>query len=95
MPIDVVKTRMQTFSGRQTAKSSGFFCAYKIFTQEGIKPLFAGLVPRLVRVSVASVLIFQLYENSFKLVSVADKIFGTGTKNAEAKAVEVGFRGVD
>ncbi|KAK7207473.1 mitochondrial tricarboxylate transporter [Myxozyma melibiosi] len=88
MPIDVVKTRVQTFSGRQAANSSSLLCAYNIFTKEGFRPLFAGLLPRIIRVSVASVLMFQIYENAYKLTTAATNLLGIESEPSSSSGGE-------
>ncbi|KAK9449273.1 mitochondrial carrier domain-containing protein [Limtongia smithiae] len=93
MPIDVVKTRMETLSGRQQAKGSSMYCTYLIFSQEGVTKLFAGLMPRLLRVSIASMLMVSLYESAFKAVSVLDRLVAPATSlNSSEDAEQEGNR---
>ncbi|KAK9464297.1 mitochondrial carrier domain-containing protein [Lipomyces arxii] len=73
MPIDVVKTRMQTLSGREAANGNNLICTYLIFTREGVSKLFSGMVPRLIRVSFQSVVMFTLFEASFQALSLMDR----------------------
>lgn len=51
MPLDVIKTRMQSLEARQAYRNS-FHCAYRIFTEEGIRRFWTGTTPRLARLVV-------------------------------------------
>ncbi|KAK9460057.1 mitochondrial carrier domain-containing protein [Lipomyces oligophaga] len=73
MPIDVVKTRMETLSGRQLAKSRSTLCMYQLFMTDGVLSLFNGVFPRIIRASVATVIMYPLYRNG---LAIADFIAG-------------------
>jgi len=53
MPLDVVKTRMQSLEARAQYRNS-FHCAYRIFTEEGILRLWTGTAPRLTRLVISA-----------------------------------------
>ena len=61
MPLDVIKTRMQSLGARGEYRSS-FHCAYRIFTEEGVRRFWTGTTPRLARLVVSS---FLLSSNLF------------------------------
>jgi len=67
MPLDVIKTRMQTLEARQQYKNS-FHCAYRIFTEEGILRFWTGTTPRLARLVLSGGLVFTIYENIIKMI---------------------------
>ncbi|KAF7789106.1 hypothetical protein EIP86_000041 [Pleurotus ostreatoroseus] len=68
MPLDVIKTRMQSLTARQQYKNS-FHCAYRIFTEEGILRFWNGTTPRLVRLMLSGGIVFTVYENIIKMIS--------------------------
>jgi len=68
MPLDVVKTRMQSLEARAQYRNS-FHCAYRIFTEEGILRFWTGTTPRLTRLVLAGGIVFTVYENVIKLLS--------------------------
>jgi len=67
MPVDVIKTRMQSLGARQQYRNS-FHCAYRIFTEEGILRFWAGTTPRLARLVVSGGLVFTVYENITRVI---------------------------
>ncbi|KAI0655688.1 mitochondrial tricarboxylate transporter [Cubamyces menziesii] len=67
MPLDVIKTRMQSLEARQAYKNS-FHCAYRIFTEEGILRFWTGTTPRLARLVMSGGIVFTVYENIIKLI---------------------------
>lgn len=75
MPIDVVKTRMQSLGARQQYRNS-FHCAYRIFTEEGILRFWAGTTPRLVRLVVSGGLVFTIYENIIRVIGGREEAAG-------------------
>ncbi|KAK9247991.1 mitochondrial carrier domain-containing protein [Lipomyces tetrasporus] len=83
MPIDVVKTRMQTLSGREAARGNNLLCTYQIFTAEGPWKLFSGMMPRLFRVTISSMVMFSFYEVAFKAVSFIDERPGASNRKSE------------
>ena len=52
MPLDVIKTRMQSLEARQHYRNA-FHCAYRIFTEEGVRRFWTGTTPRLARLLVS------------------------------------------
>ncbi|KAF9528795.1 mitochondrial tricarboxylate transporter [Crepidotus variabilis] len=65
MPLDVIKTRMQSLEARQQYRNS-FHCAYRIFTEEGVRRFWTGTTPRLVRLVLSGGIVFTVYENIIK-----------------------------
>jgi len=68
MPLDVVKTRMQSLEARSQYRNS-FHCAYRIFTEEGILRFWTGTTPRLARLILSGGIVFTVYENIIKVIS--------------------------
>ncbi|TDL27018.1 mitochondrial tricarboxylate transporter [Rickenella mellea] len=66
MPLDVIKTRMQSLEARQLYRNS-FHCAYRIFTEEGLFRFWAGTTPRLARLVMSGGIVFTIYE---KIIAV-------------------------
>lgn len=66
MPFDNVKTKMQSIQGGR-AYSGSFDCARQIFSNEGLKGLWKGTVPRLMRLSVSGIVSFSIYEQVIAL----------------------------
>lgn len=68
LPFDVVKTRRQVELGELQAKnlscqgSSTFRCMRLIVTEQGISGLFAGFLPRLIKVAPACAIMISTYE---------------------------------
>ncbi|KAJ7494645.1 mitochondrial tricarboxylate transporter, partial [Mycena galericulata] len=67
MPLDVVKTRMQSLEARAQYRNS-FHCAYRIFTEEGIFRFWNGTTPRLTRLVLSGGITFTVYENIIRLL---------------------------
>ncbi|EMD32830.1 mitochondrial tricarboxylate transporter [Gelatoporia subvermispora B] len=67
MPLDVIKTRMQSLEARQAYRNS-FHCAYRIFTEEGLLRFWTGTTPRLARLVLSGGIVFTVYENVIKLI---------------------------
>ncbi|TFY54560.1 hypothetical protein EVJ58_g8790 [Rhodofomes roseus] len=61
MPLDVIKTRMQSLEARQAYRNS-FHCAYRIFTEEGLLRFWTGTTPRLARLVMSGGIVFTVYE---------------------------------
>ncbi|TFK95181.1 mitochondrial tricarboxylate transporter [Pterulicium gracile] len=61
MPLDVVKTRMQSLSARSQYRNL-FHCAYRIFSEEGVLRFWGGTTPRLVRLMLSGGIVFTTYE---------------------------------
>lgn len=67
-PIDVVKTRMQSTNGIKLYGNS-MICSLRIFMEEGPLRLWAGLVPRWLRMWASGGIMFVVYEQSNRLLS--------------------------
>ncbi|KIM29237.1 hypothetical protein M408DRAFT_328914 [Serendipita vermifera MAFF 305830] len=67
MPLDVVKTRMQSLDARSQYRNS-FHCIYRTFTEEGILRFWTGTTPRLVRLVVSGGVTFSVYERVVSLL---------------------------
>lgn len=52
MPLDVIKTRMQSIHAKQEYRNL-VHCGWRIFKEEGALTLWKGAVPRLARLSVS------------------------------------------
>lgn len=59
MPLDTVKTRMQSLEARQNYKSS-FHCAAMIYKNEGIFTFWSGALPRLGRLTLSGGIVFTM-----------------------------------
>jgi len=67
MPLDVIKTRMQSLEARQAYRNS-FHCAYRIFTEEGLLRFWTGTTPRLARLVMSGGIVFTVYEKIIRLI---------------------------
>ncbi|KAI0299030.1 mitochondrial tricarboxylate transporter [Multifurca ochricompacta] len=67
MPLDVIKTRMQSLEARAHYRNS-LHCAYRIFTEEGVLRFWTGTTPRLVRLVMSGGIVFTIYEKVIILV---------------------------
>jgi len=72
MPLDVIKTRMQSLTARQQYSNS-FHCGYRIFTEEGILKFWAGTTPRLVRLMLSGGIVFTVYENIIRVIGAREQ----------------------
>lgn len=59
MPLDTVKTRMQSIEARHLYKNT-FQCAVKIAKEESILAFWAGALPRLARLSMSGGIVFMM-----------------------------------
>ena len=59
MPLDTIKTRMQSLEARKEYKNS-FDCAAKIFRNEGLLTFWAGALPRMGRLTFSGGIVFVL-----------------------------------
>ncbi|POR32507.1 Mitochondrial carrier protein [Tolypocladium paradoxum] len=59
MPLDVIKTRMQSLEARMNYKNS-LDCAVSICKHEGVLTLWSGTVPRLGRLSLSGAIVFTV-----------------------------------
>ncbi|KAF2838617.1 mitochondrial tricarboxylate transporter-like protein [Patellaria atrata CBS 101060] len=71
MPLDTVKTRMQSIESRSQYKNS-FNCAAKILKEEGILTFWSGAVPRLVRLMLSGGIVFTMYEKTMEQLDRLD-----------------------
>ncbi|POW11092.1 hypothetical protein PSTT_05496, partial [Puccinia striiformis] len=67
MPLDVIKTRMQSLEAK-TKYVNSFDCGYQIFKFEGVSRFWKGTTPRLIRLSLSGGIVFTVYENLIKLM---------------------------
>jgi solute carrier family 25 (mitochondrial citrate transporter), member 1 len=59
MPLDTVKTRMQSIEARKQYKNS-FVCAARIFREEGLLTFWSGALPRLGRLILSGGIVFTM-----------------------------------
>ena len=71
MPLDTIKTRMQSLEARQNYKNS-FACAASIFKNEGVLTFWSGALPRLGRLSLSGGITFTVYEKMMELLDHLD-----------------------
>lgn len=67
MPLDVVKTRMQSLEAKSLYRNS-FHCAARIFSEEGIRMFWKGATPRLARLVLSGGIVFTVYEKVIVLI---------------------------
>ncbi|KAI0270558.1 mitochondrial tricarboxylate transporter [Gloeopeniophorella convolvens] len=67
MPLDVIKTRMQSLEARAQYRNS-LHCAYRIFTEEGLLRFWTGTTPRLARLVMSGGIVFTIYEKVIAFV---------------------------
>ncbi|CEQ42669.1 SPOSA6832_04518, partial [Sporobolomyces salmonicolor] len=67
MPLDVIKTRMQSLEARQNYRNS-FHCAARIFSEEGVLRFWRGATPRLARLVLSGGIVFTVYEKVILLI---------------------------
>lgn len=61
MPLDTIKTRMQSLASRTEYRNS-FHCLARIITEEGFLSLWSGALPRLARLILSGGIVFTTYE---------------------------------
>jgi solute carrier family 25 (mitochondrial citrate transporter), member 1 len=71
MPLDTIKTRMQSIEARKEYKNS-FVCAARIFKEEGVLTFWSGAVPRLARLMLSGGIVFTMYEKTMDLMDSLD-----------------------
>lgn len=71
MPLDTIKTRMQSLEARKLYKNS-FACAASIYKNEGVLTFWSGALPRLGRLSMSGGIVFAMYEKSMQLMDTMD-----------------------
>jgi len=59
MPLDTIKTRMQSIEARKEYKNT-FDCAARIFREEGVLTFWSGAVPRLARLVLSGGIVFTM-----------------------------------
>ncbi|KAF9644619.1 mitochondrial tricarboxylate transporter [Thelephora ganbajun] len=67
MPLDVIKTRMQSLEAKSQYRNS-FHCAYRIFTEEGVLRFWTGTTPRLIRLVLSGGIVFTVYEKMIAVI---------------------------
>ncbi|KAL8286618.1 hypothetical protein RQP46_004146 [Phenoliferia psychrophenolica] len=67
MPLDNVKTRMQSLAARTEYRNS-FHCAYRIATEEGALAFWRGATPRLARLILSGGIVFVVYEKVIEMI---------------------------
>lgn len=60
MPLDTIKTRMQSIEAKKEYRNS-FNCAARIFREEGILAFWSGALPRLGRLMLSGGIVFAMY----------------------------------
>lgn len=78
MPLDTVKTRMQSIEAKTEYKNS-FNCAARVVREEGFLTLWSGAVPRLGRLILSGGIVFTMYVSNFSY-SYLLLIISLGTK---------------
>ncbi|KAF2224478.1 tricarboxylate transport protein, mitochondrial precursor [Elsinoe ampelina] len=71
MPIDTVKTRMQSIEAKHEYRNS-LDCAAKIFRHEGVLTFWSGALPRLARLVLSGGIVFTMYEKTMDLLDTLD-----------------------
>jgi solute carrier family 25 (mitochondrial citrate transporter), member 1 len=71
MPLDTVKTRMQSLEASKNYKNS-FACVASIFKNEGVLTFWSGALPRLGRLSLSGGITFAIYEKAMQLFDQVD-----------------------
>ncbi|KAJ3507623.1 hypothetical protein NLJ89_g6198 [Agrocybe chaxingu] len=71
MPLDVIKTRMQSLEARSQYRNS-FHCVYRIFTEEGVLRFWTGTTPRLARLVMSGGIVFTIYEAMIKAIGARE-----------------------
>lgn len=70
MPFDNIKTKLQALDSK-TAYRGSMHCLQDIVRVDGVKGLWKGTTPRLIRLSVAGILAFSIYEQVITLTRKA------------------------
>lgn len=71
MPLDTVKTRMQSFEASKHYRNS-LDCAVQIYRKESITAFWAGALPRLGRLTLSGGIVFTVYEKTLELMEWFD-----------------------
>jgi solute carrier family 25 citrate transporter 1 len=67
MPVDTVKTRMQSLEARKMY-SGTINCFYKIATEESLLTFWKGATPRLGRLILSGGIVFTVYEKIMQIL---------------------------
>ncbi|RPA76089.1 mitochondrial tricarboxylate transporter-like protein [Ascobolus immersus RN42] len=70
-PLDSVKTRMQSIEAKKEYRNS-VHCGVRIVKEEGVRVLWSGAAPRLVRLVLSGGIVFTMYEKSMELFEKFD-----------------------
>ncbi|OZJ04032.1 hypothetical protein BZG36_03576 [Bifiguratus adelaidae] len=70
MPLDVVKTKMQSLRAKELYKGS-LDCAIKVIRNDGVTALWHGATPRLARLIVSGGIVFTVYEEVMRVLDFA------------------------
>ncbi|GAB7337487.1 hypothetical protein MBLNU457_g2817t1 [Dothideomycetes sp. NU457] len=71
MPLDTVKTRMQSIQAKTEYRNS-FHCIARIWKEEGLLTFWSGAVPRLARLILSGGIVFTMYEKTMEFLDVVD-----------------------
>ncbi|KAL9095477.1 MAG: hypothetical protein Q9165_002348 [Trypethelium subeluteriae] len=71
MPLDTIKTRMQSIEAKQEYRNS-FNCAARIFREEGVLTFWSGALPRLGRLTLSGGIVFTMYEKTMEMLDRLD-----------------------
>jgi solute carrier family 25 citrate transporter 1 len=71
MPLDTVKTRMQSIEARTEYRNS-LNCVARIYREEGLLAFWSGAVPRLGRLMLSGGIVFTMYEKTMELLDTID-----------------------
>ncbi|AQZ16633.1 CTP1 (YBR291C) [Zygosaccharomyces parabailii] len=67
MPIDTVKTRMQSLEAKKY--SSTLNCFFRVYKDEGLKTFWKGATPRLGRLVLSGGIVFTIYEKVLSILN--------------------------
>ncbi|KAL1303911.1 hypothetical protein AAFC00_000365 [Neodothiora populina] len=71
MPLDTVKTRMQSIEAKTEYRNT-FHCVARMLKEEKISAFWAGATPRLVRLILSGGIVFTMYEKTIELLDRLD-----------------------
>ena len=71
MPLDVLKTKMQSLDAKQNYKHS-VDCLMKTVKEEGVLALWKGATPRLGRLIFSGGIVFAVYEEVIKVFRIME-----------------------
>lgn len=73
MPLDVVKTRMQSATASKQY-TGALNCAATMLKEEGIRRFWKGTTPRLTRLVLSGGIVFTIYENTLALLDKTEAV---------------------